>query len=120
MRAPRFAKSLQYKSGAVQRWAAMRLLEFMLIFELVALRILVIGTTVRLCTPCAHPCHICTGTGLTLATSAPGPGAPLPNRHSGAAIAPALIGACAHYGTRNECANELTHPPGGSREAFGC
>ena len=81
MRARRFAKSLQYKSGAVQRWAAMRLLEFMLIFELVALRILVIGTTVRLCTPCAHPCHICTGTGRT-------------------AIAPALIGACAHYGTR--------------------
>jgi hypothetical protein len=31
----------------LQRWAAMRLLEFMLIFELVALRILVIGTTVR-------------------------------------------------------------------------
>ena len=70
MRAPRYAKSLQYKSGAVQRWAAMRLLEFMLIFELVALRILVIGTTVRLCTPCAHPCHICTGTGRTAAKPA--------------------------------------------------
>ena len=27
---------------------------------------------------CAHPCHICAGTGLTPATSAPGLGSPLP------------------------------------------
>jgi hypothetical protein len=29
----------------------------------------------------AHPCHICTGTGLTPATSAPGLGSPLPHLH---------------------------------------
>ncbi len=28
---------------------------------------------------CAHPCHNCTGTGLTPATSAPGLGSPLPH-----------------------------------------
>ena len=28
---------------------------------------------------CAHPCHICAGTGLTPATSAPGPGSLLPH-----------------------------------------
>jgi hypothetical protein len=28
-----------------------------------------------------HPCHICTGTGLTPATSAPGSGSPLPHLH---------------------------------------
>ena len=30
---------------------------------------------------CAHRCHICTGTGLTPATSAPGLGSPLPHLH---------------------------------------
>ena len=29
----------------------------------------------------AHPSHICTGTGLAPATSAPGPGSPLPHLH---------------------------------------
>jgi hypothetical protein len=29
----------------------------------------------------AHPCHICIGTGLTPATSAPGLGSPLPHLH---------------------------------------
>jgi hypothetical protein len=29
----------------------------------------------------AHPCHICTGAGLTPATSAPGLGSPLPHLH---------------------------------------
>jgi hypothetical protein len=29
----------------------------------------------------AHRCHICVGTGLTAATSAPGPGSPRPHRH---------------------------------------
>ena len=29
----------------------------------------------------AHPCHICTGTGLIPATSAPGLGSPLPRLH---------------------------------------
>ena len=29
----------------------------------------------------AHPCHICTWTGLTPATSAPGVGSPLPHLH---------------------------------------
>ena len=29
----------------------------------------------------AHPCHICTGTGLAPATSAPGLGSPLPHPH---------------------------------------
>ena len=30
---------------------------------------------------CTHPCHICTGTGLTPATSAPGLGSPMPRLH---------------------------------------
>jgi hypothetical protein len=33
----------------------------------------------RLCRDWAHPCHICTGTGLGTATSAPGLGAPQPH-----------------------------------------
>ena len=30
---------------------------------------------------CTHPCHICTGTGCTRATSAPGLGSPVPHLH---------------------------------------
>jgi hypothetical protein len=37
----------------------------------------------------AHPCHICAGTGPTPATSAPGPGSPLPTAASG--LGPRLL-----------------------------
>jgi hypothetical protein len=45
------------------------------------------GTGAHLHRDWAHRCHICTGTGRTAATSAPGLGAPLPHLHpdSGAA-----------------------------------
>ena len=68
------------------------------------------GTMPRLHTDRALSCHICTGTGLTPATSAPGLSSPLPHLHVGQSTSGP--GMSAHHICRGNSQCTRSMPPG--------
>ena len=68
-----------------------------------------------MCVTCYHPCHICSGTGPTPATSAPGLGPPLPHLHRDWAAL--CLSAMGHLQLAGACCSLQAHASGSGHGA---